>query len=165
MQGTETVVVGSEAPHSTDGFDPFGDAATRARDDVDEFAQEPPSGRVGAAATRRRGDGLTMDLDECQDDAAAQEAASRPRPRPRRFDAVVAPASEWAARMEGAARPARTFVAGQRVRHAEYGEGVLAGISGAGPRAVGTVIFDGTAGTRKFILGHGTIEAVADQAD
>jgi hypothetical protein len=48
------------------------------------------------------------------------------------------------------------------VRHEEYGEGTLAGISGTGPRAVGTVIFDGPAGTRKFILGHGALEPVAE---
>jgi hypothetical protein len=51
-----------------------------------------------------------------------------------------------------------SFEPGQRVRHADYGEGTLAGISGTGPRSVGTVIFDGPAGTRKFILGHGAIE-------
>ena len=41
---------------------------------------------------------------------------------------------------------------------AEYGEGVLAKISGVGARSVGTVVFDGPAGTRKFILGHGALE-------
>ncbi|MFM8734099.1 MAG: ATP-dependent helicase [Pirellulales bacterium] len=163
MQGTETVVVGSEAPAPTDGYDPFGDAAGRARGDFDEFAQEPPSGRAGAPATVRRGDGLTIDLDDSQDDQAPQPVTSRPRRRG--FDAVVAPASEWAARMAGAARPGRTFAVGQRVRHAEYGEGVLAGISGTGPRAVGTVLFDGDAGTRKFILGHGALEPSGDQAE
>jgi hypothetical protein len=35
---------------------------------------------------------------------------------------------------------------------------VIAAISGSGPRAVGTVLFDGPAGTRKFILGHGSLE-------
>jgi hypothetical protein len=49
------------------------------------------------------------------------------------------------------------------VRHAEYGEGVIAGISGSGPRSVGTVIFDGPAGSRKFILGHGALEPVPGQ--
>jgi hypothetical protein len=48
-----------------------------------------------------------------------------------------------------------TFVAGQRVSHADHGTGTIAGVSGSGPRAVATVIFDGPAGTRKFILGHG----------
>lgn len=163
MQGTETVVVGSEAPATTDGFDPFGDAAARARDEFDEFAQEPSTARAAAPATVRRGDGLTMDLDDSQDDQAPPPAASRPRHRG--FDAVIAPASEWAARMAGATRPQQAFVAGQRVRHPEYGEGVLAGISGTGPRAVGTVIFSGAAGSRKFILGHGAIEPLGDQAD
>jgi hypothetical protein len=52
----------------------------------------------------------------------------------------------------------RSYQTGQRVRHAEYGEGIVSAISGTGPRAVGTVIFDGPAGTRKFILGHGGLE-------
>jgi hypothetical protein len=62
-----------------------------------------------------------------------------------------------------AGRPAaRSYQIGQRVRHAEYGAGVIAGISGSGPRAVGTVLFDGPAGTRKFILGHGVLEPVEE---
>ena len=63
--------------------------------------------------------------------------------------------------MAGGGRPSRDYTAGQRVRHAEYGEGVIAGISGSGARAVGTVIFAGPAGTRKFILGHGALEPVS----
>jgi hypothetical protein len=51
-----------------------------------------------------------------------------------------------------------TFVAGQRVRHAEHGTGVLTSISGVGQRSVGTVVFDGPAGTRKYILGYGALE-------
>jgi hypothetical protein len=37
---------------------------------------------------------------------------------------------------------------------------VIAGISGHGPRSVGTVIFDGPAQTRKFILSHGALKPV-----
>jgi hypothetical protein len=54
------------------------------------------------------------------------------------------------------------FEPGQRVRHAEYGEGVLVKISGVGTRSVGTVSFDGPAGTRKFLLGHGGILPVQE---
>ena len=39
-------------------------------------------------------------------------------------------------------------------------EGVLEKISGVGVRSVGTVVFEGSAGTRKFILGHGAVEPV-----
>jgi hypothetical protein len=46
------------------------------------------------------------------------------------------------------------------VRHVDYGEGVLEKISGVGVRSVGTVVFEGSAGTRKFILGHGAVEPV-----
>ena len=38
----------------------------------------------------------------------------------------------------------------------------VAGVSGTGVRSVATVIFDGTAGTRRFILSHGALEPLAD---
>jgi DNA helicase II / ATP-dependent DNA helicase PcrA len=152
MQGSETEVVGTEADHGHTTFDPFGDAARAAASGFDEYAQEPPPERVARTA-RVRHDGLTLDADDAQD----QPPAPPQRSRRRGFDAVVERASDLARRMAGEPRP-RSYVAGQRVRHAEYGEGLLAGISGTGPRSVGTVIFDGPAGTRKFILGHGSIE-------
>ena len=61
-------------------------------------------------------------------------------------------------KMAGIAPASHTYEAGQRVRHPEYGEGVLTRISGVGARSVGTVAFKGPAGTRKFILGHGGLE-------
>jgi hypothetical protein len=61
-------------------------------------------------------------------------------------------------RLAGAPPSQHRFVTGQRVRHTEYGPGVLEKISGVGPRSVGTVVFDGPAGTRKFLLGHGALE-------
>jgi DNA helicase-2/ATP-dependent DNA helicase PcrA len=154
MQGSETEVVGAEAERPDVVFDPFGDAARAAASDFDEYAQERSDGRVRPTA-RVRHDGLTLDADDAQDEPPAPPARS-----PRRgYDAVVERASDLARRMAGETRQ-RSYAAGQRVRHAEYGEGLLAGISGTGPRSVGTVIFDGPAGTRKFILGHGSIEPV-----
>ncbi len=98
-----------------------------------------------------------MELDE----EAARPDAGAARPRRRRDgDLVIERAADLALRMAGGGGPQRVYAAGQRVRHAEYGEGVIAGISGAGARAVGTVIFSGPAGTRKFILGHGALEPV-----
>jgi DNA helicase-2/ATP-dependent DNA helicase PcrA len=153
MQGTETMVVGSEAPRDSD-FDPFGDAAVRQADDFDDLVQDVP--RPGSSVVRR--DGLTVDLEDSQDDAP-------PLPPPRRrrgFDAAIERATDLALRMAGEGKPRREYAKGQRVRHAEYGEGVIAGISGNGPRSIGTVIFDGPAGTRKFILGHGALEPVGE---
>jgi hypothetical protein len=46
------------------------------------------------------------------------------------------------------------------VRHADYELGVLEKISGVGSRSVGTMVFEGSAGTRQFILGHGGLEPV-----
>ena len=154
MQGSETVVVGTEAPPDAI-FDPFGDAAARQGDDFDDLIQEAPQSRRHAVGRR---DGLTVDLDDSQDDAPPP-----PPPRRRRSaDAAIERATDLAHRLAGVAKPKREYAQGQRVRHAEYGEGVIAGISGSGPRSIGTVIFDGPAGTRKFLLGHGALEPVGD---
>jgi len=50
------------------------------------------------------------------------------------------------------------FEVGQRVYHAEYGEGVLERISGNGPRAVAAVRFTNTHRTRSFVLAHGGLQ-------
>jgi DNA helicase-2/ATP-dependent DNA helicase PcrA len=154
MQGSETVVIGSEAPRTDVVFDPFG-AASRSAAEFAGESQEEPEHRP-AWATVTRGDGLTLEIDDIQEAVAPAPA----RPRRRGIEASIERAADLAARMAGggAARP--SYEKGQRVRHAEYGEGVLAGISGTGPRSVGTVIFDGPAGTRKFILGHGALTVV-----
>ena len=146
MTGSETVVSGAEAPAAVpwrpEGGWTSGDA-------FDDACQEPPPDPVRPAAPR--GDGLVLELDE----PAGPGTSPRPA-RSRRVD-------PWAAVSTGAdvaASSPRThaFVAGQRVRHAEHGTGVLTSVSGVGQRSVGTVLFDGPAGTRKYILGYGAIE-------
>ena len=159
MQGSETTVVGSEAPPPDALFDPFGDAARRRDDDFDDLIQDVPASRASTSGRSARGDGLTIDVDDAQDETTRPEPAARRR---RGFEVAIQRAADLAARMEAEGRPRRTFAVGQRVRHADYGEGAIAGISGTGPRSVGTVIFDGPAGTRKFILGHGALVAVED---
>jgi hypothetical protein len=98
------------------------------------------------------------------DEDISQDTPSVPQPAPKRprtaRDRAFQTAAELADRLGGPPLAKHTYSAGQRVRHVEYGEGVLSGISGTGPRSVGTVIFDGPAGTRKFILGHGSLEPV-----
>jgi len=165
MQGSETVVVGSEAPAVDAAFDPFGRRGWTSDDDfADAIQDRPVQAGLGPSARTAppvvdRGDGMTIDFEESQD------GESRPPPagRRRRFEARVERASELTQRMAAGTRT--RFEQGRRVRHAEYGEGLLAGISGTGPRAVGTVVFDGPAGTRKFILGHGALEPITDQAE
>jgi hypothetical protein len=44
MQGSETVVVGTEAPAERTTFDPFGDAARRQGDDFDDLVKDRPAG-------------------------------------------------------------------------------------------------------------------------
>ncbi len=159
MTGSETVVSGDEAPAagSRASFDPFGDAARSARGTFDEYAQEVVAGQ---SLRVFRPDGLTLEGDEAQEPIVLPSRAARRRP-----EAALERASDLAARMTGRASggpgaDARSFEQGQRVRHAEYGEGVLAKITGVGPRSLGTVVFDGPAGTRKFILCHGGLELV-----
>ena len=81
---------------------------------------------------------------------------------PRTAEYALLRAADLALRMAGEGKPRHDYAQGQRVRHGEYGEGVIAGISGSGPRSIGTVIFDGPAGTRKFILGHGALEPLGE---
>ena len=159
MQGSETTVVGSEAPPSDAVFDPFGDAARRRADDFDDLIQDVPASRPSVGGQAARGDGLTIDVDDSQAEMARPEPAARRR---RGFEGAIQRATDLAARMESGGRPRLTFAVGQRVRHADYGDGAITGISGTGPRSVGTVIFDGPAGTRKFILGHGALVPVDD---
>ena len=156
MTGSETVVTGAEAPATADGprFDPFGDAARRAAADFDEYSQLVDELPHRSPVARPRADGLVLELD----DAPPGET----RPRRRSAEAVIERAADLAQRMAGRQPADRSYQVGQRVRHEEYGEGVIAGISGTGPRAVGTVLFDGPAGTRKFILGHGALAPVAE---
>jgi DNA helicase II / ATP-dependent DNA helicase PcrA len=164
MTGTETVVTGAEAP--TFGVPWAGPGRERS----DEYAQvagddEPDADSAGLPVrgpTTLRADGLVLELED-SDASAGIEMRPLPRQkdaasRRRGLDAAIGRASDLASRLGGLPPVKRTYEVGQRVRHAEYGEGSLTGISGTGPRAVGIVIFDGPAGTRKFILGHGALE-------
>lgn len=150
MIGSETVLTGPEAPASgnlaVESFfdeDPSGDDRFDAADFTAD-AEASPSAQI------TRQDGLTLELEDAP--------AAAPQRRPARTNLAFATAADLAERLGGSVKPKHNLSAGQRVRHAEYGAGLLSGISGTGPRSVGTVIFDGPAGTRKFILGHGSIE-------
>jgi DNA helicase-2/ATP-dependent DNA helicase PcrA len=150
MAGSETAVTGPEAPAA--GGLAFGDFDGASGDEFDEASQEQsPRGPRMHRATRD--DGLVLEVDEAETAGWAARAHRRPPP-------VVERAADLAARMVAGNTARPTFESGQRVRHADYGDGVLAAISGTGPRSVGTVIFDGPAGTRKFILGHGALRPV-----
>lgn len=152
MNGSETVVIGAEAPT----FEPTWRGG--GGDSHDEYAQVAPDhaddtgidDASDARAATSRPDGLVLELD---DGVPAGRQA-----KPKRTAAALERAIDFATRLgEGGPRK-HDYRQGQRVRHAEHGEGVIAAISGVGPRSVGTVIFDGPAGTRKFILGHGSLE-------
>jgi DNA helicase-2/ATP-dependent DNA helicase PcrA len=164
MTGSETVVTGAEAPASGAPWARWG---TTADDDYAQVAgHDEPDDDIPTVpthgSTTLRPDGLVLEMDE-SDTPAEIGMQPTPRPRPattrrRDLDAAIGRASDLASRLNGLQPVKRAYEVGQRVRHAEYGEGSITGISGTGPRAVGTVIFDGPAGTRKFILGHGALE-------
>ncbi|MFM8413761.1 MAG: 3'-5' exonuclease [Planctomycetota bacterium] len=158
MTGSETVVTGDEAPPAGGRpvFDPFGDAARAAADEFAEFVHEEPAESPQLRVFRP--DGLTMDAGDSQDDAPATSRRAKRRSEPGAGRATDL--ATWGMPKAGDVPAAHDFAAGQRVRHGEYGEGVLVKISGVGARSVGTVAFDGPAGTRKFILGHGALEPV-----
>ena len=91
-------------------------------------------------------------------DSSSQLSLKREPTRPSRTSAGLTAMSQ---KLAALAKPEVSLQPGQRVRHAEYGEGLLEKIGGAGPRMVGTVLFDGAAGRRTFILSHATLEPLA----
>ena len=152
MAGSETVVEGSEA-----------EGALARPPQHDEYSQVEPdraprqaSAAHPAGAPTARGDGLTFEPEEGEPSASRRRAGGRESPRiPARFETAADMERRLGAMPGGRPAPVE---AGQRVRHAEYGEGTVAGVSGTGPRSVATVTFDGPAGTRRFVLAHGAIE-------
>ena len=159
MTGTETEVTGTEAPDGLGGRRPNDDDESQlppeSWDEDQAWAAAQPVRRPSPA----RDDGLTL---EAEDGAVAPPPRLKPPVRPPRpFQFPISTAADLAARTPDGP-PASSLIAGQRVRHAEYGNGTIAGVSGSGARAVATVTFDGPAGTRRFILAHGALEVTAE---
>jgi DNA helicase-2/ATP-dependent DNA helicase PcrA len=159
MTGTETEVTGTEAPDGLGGRRPNDDDESQlppeSWDEDQAWAAAQPVRRPFPA----RDDGLTL---EAEDGAVAPPPRLKPPVRPHRpFQFPISTAADLAARTPDGP-PASSLIAGQRVRHAEYGNGTIAGVSGSGARAVATVTFDGPAGTRRFILAHGALEVTAE---
>ncbi|NDC62449.1 MAG: AAA family ATPase [Planctomycetia bacterium] len=165
MSGRETVVGGAESP-SLGGpgrsFEPLAwDDAAQEAPEHDGVDPGPPfdCGTGGEPPRVMRQDGLVLELDDMPaDKPAPRRSGGGARRSGPTGDAGFVTAAELARRLDGRQPVGRAFRNGQRVRHAEYGDGLIVGISGTGPRSVGTVLFDGPAGTRKFILGHGALE-------
>jgi len=161
MTGSETVTVGMELPASgrlPSGFDLDGDAADYfQRADQNEDHDGYQKQKKGGEKNVLRPDGLVLELEE-----GAEETLIAPSQRIQQSPAAnFETAAQLSRRPGGGVVPKRSFEMGQRVRHVEYGEGIIAGLSGTGPRCIGTVIFDNPASSRKFILGHGAIEPVS----
>ena len=163
MSGPGAEVTGTEAPPAggLGGRRPREDDESQLPPDAWEEEQGWTAPRQGSPPRPTRDDGLVL---ETEDDLppplgrSSSRAGSRTaRPTPPKLET----AAELARRTSGRQAPA-PLAAGQRVRHAEYGEGTTAGVSGAGVRSVVTVIFDGTAGTRRFIFSHGALEPIVE---
>jgi len=160
MTGPGAEVTGSEAPLAGvhGGRRSCGDDESQLPPDEWEEEKGWTTPRPGPRPARTRDDGLILDTEDDAFPPPGLGAGSRAtRPKPPRLET----AAEMAMRTSGREAPV-PMVAGQRVRHAEYGEGTVAGVSGSGLRSVVTVIFDGTAGTRRFILSHGALERLVD---
>ncbi len=151
MSGAETELTGSEAPasggmgrsledvlHDDDLGDPFAD-------DACQLVADDDSCQVSVSPDDEHGE-LSLD---------AAEPALPPEPARSRRSAGLMAMSE---KLASLAKPQVKLSAGQRVRHAEYGPGTLEKLGGSGPRMVGTVLFDGAAGRRTFLLSHATLE-------
>jgi DNA helicase-2/ATP-dependent DNA helicase PcrA len=158
MTGTETVVTGPEAPAFDGGRRGLDDEFSQVPTADDPAAGQNDGFRDRQRPATRRPDGLVLELDPAAAGGDDDGLGGQPPGRRRQRSLVVERAADLAAKLAGLQADVRRFETGQRVRHPEYGEGVISSISGTGPRSVGTVIFDGPAGSRKFILGHGALE-------
>jgi hypothetical protein len=107
--------------------------------------QTPWSGRE--APPLRRDDGLTFQPEDATEDTAPLGGASR----------AGNGSSARRGRLALPTPPPAPLTIGQQVHHPEHGVGRVSTISGAGPRAVATVMFDGQSSPRAFIIGHGSI--------
>jgi DNA helicase-2/ATP-dependent DNA helicase PcrA len=139
MMGDETELSGSEAP-----------SASRIDHSVADWGGDVALGDPFAD-------------DACQlapDDDASQVSASPEEQVTPRSASRSAGLETLSRKLADLTKPGVEMRPGQRVRHAEYGEGLLETVGGAGPRTVGTVVFDGAAGRRTFILSHATLEPI-----
>ena len=163
MSGEETELTGSEAPTTGRMGDPF-DGAGLVGGDEDPFADDAcqlvPDDEDASQVESAQVSGV-MEIDST-DSTLSESGAARGEPAvaepPARHSAGLSAMSK---KLAALAKPEVSLQPGQRVRHAEYGDGLLEKIGGSGPRMVGTVIFDGAAGRRTFILTHATLEPLS----
>ena len=149
ITGTETIVTGTEAPSDEKNYLNDSYHEDLSIDHDDEFSQAVDPIRRNESI-QHRSDGLVLDFEE------EQLPTSRSKDMPIASRTSKA-ASELAKKLEKMTQSMPAFSEGQRVRHDEYGFGTLNSISGSGPRSVATVVFEGDAGIRTFILSHGAL--------
>ena len=115
---------------------------------------EAPSetSRVSLGDWRPRGDWDDMSQIDPRADELEEMTGEPPLEQPRFGGASQKPRGAMPA------APSTTYAEGQRVRHAEYGEGVIERIGGTGTKAIGTIHFDCDEVRRTFILAHAPLE-------
>jgi DNA helicase-2/ATP-dependent DNA helicase PcrA len=75
-------------------------------------------------------------------------------------NAASKPKTEWANRVTGTVRDNGdlTLAAGDRIRHIDFGDGRVSAVTGAGPKSVAEVQFDGPAGRKRLLIKISPIE-------
>jgi ATP-dependent DNA helicase UvrD/PcrA len=75
--------------------------------------------------------------------------------------AAAGPKTEWASRVTSTVRDNGdlTLAAGDRIRHVDFGEGKVTGVTGSGPKSVAEVQFE-TAGRKRLLIKISPIEKV-----
>ncbi|MEO7124385.1 MAG: ATP-dependent DNA helicase PcrA, partial [Lacisediminihabitans sp.] len=70
------------------------------------------------------------------------------------------PKTEWTNQVTGTVRDNGdlTLVAGDRIRHDDFGEGRVSVVTGVGPKSVAEVQFDGPAGRKRLLIKISPIE-------
>jgi len=139
MRGSETTIEGAMADASgltLDGDDGFPSSA----DELDQRDRAQPGPR------HFRADGLVFEADD--------HPTVRGRAPRHPIRATIESAASLADRIAGRGDSSATLTVGRRIRHPEHGLGRVTTISGSGPRAVATIVFEGQTTPRSFVVGH-----------
>jgi DNA helicase-2/ATP-dependent DNA helicase PcrA len=108
------------------------------------FGAELSSGLGGSGSGYERG---AIEPGATARARAAHNAASKPK-------------TEWSNRVTGTVRDNGdlTLVAGDRIRHIDFGDGRVSAVTGVGPKSVAEVQFDGPAGRKRLLIKISPIE-------
>ena len=136
-------------------------------EDVVAFVRELPESMLKSKATvRLRGSGRYSDVDRAfgvdrfgGDRFIATRSSDRPTPTERRPGSPVARVMPRSFDDEMESQDAPAFVPGERVRHARFGSGTIAELSGTGKETKVTIDFDDeTIGRKRLVAAYAALE-------